>query len=280
MKQAFVALILVGVVALIVLPLVYIGLGKIKSPIDKLSVAGQGSLSGQNYIPVSYDQAEADQLSNSKNAFDLDMEKACNASGTTMIAKDITTLFNVPQKKASISSDMFRFVWNLKGEYADAKTYGTGSGAHALIFGGGVDEESVLVTSVWGGKYNSPECVQYMKRTFGPYHDAGRFLKEYAWEKNGMFLMEKGMTRINGATYYWYMFEDTRKRGEVVETDETGGSLLSEDKISNQAYTVIYDTFNNGIKYRISFTGDKAQNKSYRRIMQIANGTLGGLIFR
>ncbi|MBU3668581.1 MAG: hypothetical protein FGM57_01280 [Candidatus Taylorbacteria bacterium] len=280
MKHALVVLIIVFVVALVVLPLVYISLGKIRSPIDKLTLGNKGPLTGQNYIPETKGQVDPDKVYNPNDAFNFELEKTCNAGGYPLLDKDVTSIFNLKEKKASLTSDFFKFSWNLSGEFDKTKPYGSKSVPTGILFGGGTTPETRLVISLWAGKFNAPECVEYYKEKFPKYHDGGRFLKDTNWEKQGFNLIEKGLTRINGYQYYWYMFEDIRKRGELLDTDEANRSLLLEDKLSNQTFTIIYEVYNNGIKYRISFTGDKKQNKSYRSIMQAANGYLGTLMLR
>lgn len=277
MKHALAVLIVIFVLVLIVLPLIYISLGKVKSPIDKITVGSQGPLTGQNYIPVTRDQADPTKIYNPDDQFDLKVEKECNASGSSITPKDVTTLFNQKEKKASITSDTYKFTWNLLGIYDKTVPYGSKGSTSAVLFGGGETPETYLSMTLWAGKYNTKECIDYYAKKFAAYHDSGRFLKDVNWEKQGLLLMEKGLIRINGYSYYWYMFEDVRKRGEAVDDSETGGSLLTENKLSNQTFTVLYETYNNGIKFRTSFTGDRAQNKSYRNIQQAANKYLGGL---
>lgn len=277
MKHALAVLIVIFVLVLIVLPLIYISLGKIKSPLDKIKLGSQGALTGQNYIPVTRDQADPTKIYNSDDQFDLKFEKECNATGLSLTPKDVTTLFNQKEKKASITSDTFKFTWTLSGLYEKTVPYGTNGSTSAVLFAGGEAPESYLVMSLWAGKYTAKECVGYYAKKFGAYHDSGRFLKEVNWEKQGLVLLEKGLTRVNGYSYYWYMFEDMRKRDDAVNDADTGGSLLTESKVSNQTFTIIYETFNNGTKYRASFTGDRTQNKSYRNIQQAANKYLGGL---
>jgi hypothetical protein len=281
MKHAIVVLIIVFVVALLVLPLVYISLGKLKSPFEGSSFgSAQRTLVSQNYIPISATDASEDQIHTGGNLFDLPFEKKCNASGTPMILKDVTTLFNIKEQKASLTSDLFKFSWNLKGVFDKTKPYGKKDSGNTVLFGGGTTPETALVMTIWAGKFNSPACVAYYKKMTPYYHDSGRFFKEYDWEKNGFSLVEKGLSTLNGQAYYWYLFEDARSRGENRDTMDTEGSLLTEKTVRDQKYTAIYDTYNNGIKYRVTFSGSRAQNKSYRNILQIANTYLGTLQLR
>jgi ABC-type glycerol-3-phosphate transport system permease component len=260
MKKILIFFIAIIVLVIIVLPLIYVALGKLKSPVDTISEdITKQTFAYQNYVP---DQAEpVDPNTRDLNKFDNEFEKTCEKTEINMKNEDVSQyqVTGTSSKYIATSTD-FTFNWNLPGVWekpSDKKILN--SSGFPLYITGGTATSSKLTLGMYAKKNSDQKCADYFKRMFGEMHDSNRFLSKYDWDKAGFNLREKGLINVRGVAYYWYGFDDTRK----------------EDLDLGNGYLVIFNTYKNGVEYGISFMGYKKVNNSYRNIVNTATQYVG-----
>ena len=261
MKKIFFAILAILVLVIIVLPLIYISLGKLKSPVDLISEnITKQTFANQNYVPEQADPTDPDQKIPS--AFDDELEVACEKTEINLKAEDISQyqVTGSSSKYIATSTD-FAFTWTLPGSWekpSDKKILN--SSGFPLYITGGSATSSILTLGMYAKKNSDQKCNEYVKKTFNTMHDSNRFLSKYDWDKAGFSLREKGLITIRGIAYYWYGFEDMRK-------------------VEN-GYLVIFNSYKNGVEYGTSFMGYKKVNGSYRNITNSATQYMGQLIVK
>jgi ABC-type glycerol-3-phosphate transport system permease component len=265
MKKILIFFIAIIVLVVVVLPLIYIALGKLKSPVDTISEdITKQTFAYQNYIP---DQAEAvDPDHKNPNTFDDEVEMICEKTEVNLKSSDITQyqVVGTSSKYIATSTD-FAFNWNLPGVWeklSDKKVLN--SGGFPLYITGGAAASNKLTLGMYAKKNSDQKCADYFKRMFNQMHDSNRFLSKYDWDKAGFILREKGLINIRGISYYWYGFDDTSK----------------EDADLGNGYLVIFNAYKNGVEYGTSFMGYKKVNGSYRAIKDASIQYIGRLIIK
>jgi hypothetical protein len=265
MKKILLFFIAIVVLVVIVLPLIYVALGKLKSPVDTISEdITKQTFAYQNYIP---DQAEeVDPSVRDLNKFDDEFEKTCEKTEVNMKSDDITQYqVTGTSSKYIATSTEFSINWTLPGNWEKPKDKKIlNSGGFPLYITGGSAPTTSLTLGMYAKKNSNQECADYFKRMFNTMHDSNRFLSKYDWDKAGFTLREKGLINIRGISYYWYGFDDTRS----VDTELGSG------------YLVIFNAYKNGVEYGTSFMGYKKVNSSYRNIKDWATQYVGRLIIK
>lgn len=265
MKKLILFFIAIIVLVVIVLPLIYVALGKLKSPVDTISEdITRQTFAYQNYVP---DQAEAlDPNIVNLNYFNDEFEESCVKTEVSMKEEDISAYQSTGTSTAYIAtSTNFSFSWSLPGVWEKPKDKKVlNSGGFPLYVTGGYSTTTMLTLGMYAKRNSDEKCADYFKRMFGTLHDSNRFLSKYDWDKAGFLLREKGLINIRGTAYYWYGFDDTRK----VDADLGNG------------YLVIFNAYKNGVEYGTSFMGYKKVNGSYRTIKDAATQYVGRMIIK
>ncbi len=265
MKKILLFVLAIIILVVIVLPLVYVSLGKLKSPVDTISEdITKQTFAYQNYIP---EQAETpDPSARDLNKFDDEFEKNCEKTEINMKSEDVNQYQAAGTRPTYVATSTdFTFTWALPGTWekpSDKKILNSGS--FPLYITGGSATSSILTLGMYAKKNSNQECADYIKRMFNTMHDSNRFLSKYDWDKAGFILREKGLINIRGISYYWYGFDDTRK----IDVNLGNG------------YLVIFNAYKNGVEYGTSFMGYKKVNGTYRNIKEWATQYVGRLVIK
>ncbi len=281
MNKALLALVIIFVIVLIVVPLMYVTLGKLKSPLEGFFDRSASGVSrtapiGQNYVPLPASAARNDPDTARQNEgtvnFDPKIEQECAKEVVFMTEEDVhlsvgsqPVLGNpgTTTPATRIESQKFRFRWDLQGAWR-VLTGKEREGGSAFQFAGGRDEKTFLIGGMQVYSRQSKACTDYFAKNFSFYHDSSRFLSDHPWDEEGFSILEKGLTVLGGEKYYWYLFKDEKW---------SGGKGRERDEY----YVAYFETYKNGISYELVFKGANYANGSYRTFYNIAATYATGL---
>lgn len=263
MWKSLLILIVAVIFIIIVVPLAYIVVGKVKDPVaSSVNNNTEVPVFSQNYIPEAAGTSNAS--STNPEGFDLALESACDAEELVMVKDDVVDHLTLPANMQFIEGRNFNFVWKLSGEWQNADLAPSLQGLFPVFIKGGKAPETTLSAYMRVGKNASSTCVAYYNTSYGYLHDSGRFVKtngtKLGWD-NTLSILEKGKMTISGQPYYWYMFQD----GRISYTD------------SGQKFVASFNTYKNGISYSVNFLGSKEKNGSYRKMFTTAAEYVAGL---
>ncbi len=237
MKKFLIFLVIILVISIIVLPLIFVAIGRLRNPVDSISdrINGTGGSSGatglnsrplvsQNYIPQSGGVGNPESARQRIETLDKELTD-CIGSATTLI--NYTYGIKPSEGEKNIIELPFNTNWYFS-DYVlgDKKT----------------SPKSNLGLSV---KQLRPDrvCKRPEIEYYGNYHDSGTFLKKDIVVPTGFTNTNRGVIGVNRSRYHWYLYESSTKLD------------LSSTKVSN-SYIVIYATIYGGAEYVFTITGD------------------------
>lgn len=268
MKHAIVTLIIVILFVLVVVPLLYIALGKLKNPIDMFAlnkVGNSGPITHQsnfispNYIPASGTSGEdVNTGSDIASKTQKDAENCFSEGNITMLTEEFISLEKKEGSKLNIVNNMTgtsRYFENFYPTPATAKT--------VWKTGNALDVETNVLR---------PGCATYERNTgklLAAFFDGGTFMQRmYGMETKdpGDFeLTDKGIVNINGLAYYWFLKEE-KNRIYAGPKDEL-------------SYVAYYTTAVGDIVYRTMALGSSKTYKSTRAFLNQTQVFLSGTVY-
>lgn len=271
MKHALITLIIVILFVLLVVPLLYIALGKLKNPIDMFAlskvgksgmVTKQSNFISQNYIPAS-----------GGSAFD----KKPAPSSYDKVLEDANNCFSDDQ--LLLVSNEYLSLEKKEGSKINIKNNETGTSRYFDGFYPTVIEKKKFL-SIWNTFQTktvtfTPGCAKNgstPEALISAYTDGGVYeklaLKESPDYFNGADLTGKGITTINGLTYYWTMYEDKNR----IYKDP-------KDPESTFYYIGLYSTLYNNKVYMTIYNGTSKMYGSSRDFLNQTQVFLGGTVY-
>lgn len=264
MKHTLVTLTAVLAFVFIVVPLMYIALGKLKNPVDLFALSKIGS-SGMltqksnfispNYIPESGSAAKTQSTSESYKKLVEDANNCFNADSIYYTSKEF---FSVEKKE---------------GSKLNIKNNQTGTSRFFEGFYPTVETESSISRKPDTIQTNTfivrPGCAVHNTKPqelLAGFNDAGIFIERLAQDRTGGYdFTNKGVSTINGLTYYWYLFED-QNRLYVRPGDEV-------------FYAAFYSTLLNNSFYASTFEGSSLTFGTSRDFLNQTQAFLAGTVY-
>lgn len=237
MKKFLIFLVIILVISIIVLPLIFVAIGRLRNPVDSLSdrisggngASGTGGLNArplisQNYIPQS--GGVWDPESAGKRTETLDKELTdCIGSATSIV--DYTYGIKSKEGEKNIIELPFNTNWYLNDyEIGEAK-----SSPNSRL--------SLSIKQLRTDRVCKRPEIEY----YGNYHDSGTFAKRDVVTQSGFTNTNRGVIGVNRSRYHWYLYESNTKLD------------LTSTKNKN-SYIVIYATIFGGAEYVYTITGN------------------------
>lgn len=209
MKHALVTLIVVILFVIIVVPLIYIALGKLKNPIDLFALnkiatnptAAHSKFVSTNYVPdPNNGRREAtpyDDLQKQVNVCFGDMDLAYGSGFTYKQEEGVRT---------TISNNQTGMVWVIDNFDFQASDNISRARHFAYFISENINPEC----------YKDQHIAAKMDQYFQVYVDSDAFIRKiYDPEKysdsSRFDITERGTSMISGLEYYWYLFEDKNR---------------------------------------------------------------------
>jgi hypothetical protein len=237
MKKFLIFLVIILIVSIIVLPLIFVAIGKLRNPVDSLSdringgnsAPGAGGLNSrplvsQNYIPQSGGVGDPESARQRIETLDKELTD-CIGSATSLI--NYTYGIKPKEGEKNIIELPFNTNW-----YLNDYTLGDSKPSPKSYLGLSIKQ---LKTD---RVCKRPEIEYY-----GNYHDSGTFAKKDVVTQRGFTNTNRGVIGVNRSRYHWYLYESNTKLD------------LTSTKNSN-SYIVIYATIFGGAEYVYTITGD------------------------
>ncbi len=271
MKHAIVTLIIVILFVLVVVPLIYIALGKLKNPIDMfaLSKVGKSGMAtqqsnfiSQNYIPASGGGSFEKKPETSSYDKVLEDAKNCFSDAQLLLISDeYLSLEKKEGSKLNLRNDQTGTSRYFDGVYPTVITRKAFLKAWNTM-----ETKTVTFTPGCAKNGSSPESL------IAAYADGGIYesnsLKQDPSYMEGYDLTGKGVTTINGLTYYWTMSEGKNR----IYKDP-------RDKNSIYYYIATYFTLYNNKVYLTIYDGKSDMFGSSRDFQNHVQTFLGGTVY-
>lgn len=269
MKHAIITLIIVFLFVLIVVPLMYIAFGKLKNPIDlfALSKVGNSGMATKksnfispNYIPESGGGTPRKQpFSYEKVQEDAERCMGQESGGPKLISEEYFILEKKEDAKLNIRNDKTGTTRYFEGFYPIAVTKKKGESSW--------DNFSDITMQL------DMSCVKNgstLSELFVAYNDGGIFMRdyvEYQIQTNRLDFTDKGVTVINGNTYYWYLFEG---QDRIYKSKESGDTFY---------YSIFYSTLINNQFHYSAFNGKSDMYGTPRDFITQTQTFLSGTVY-
>ncbi len=215
MKHAIITLIIVFLFVLIVVPLMYIALGKLKNPIDLFALSKVGNSGivtkktnfiSPNYIPESGGSGEVENVTSERYK---------------KILEDVDNCFS--EENLITHSEEYFALEKREGSKQNIKNNQTGTSRYFENFFPTPETEdtagrtgNTLFTAAVSFR---PGCAKYEKDTAkllaafydGGVHRSRLFASDRENLTQGHELTNQGLVTINGLQYYWLLYEDKNR---------------------------------------------------------------------
>ncbi len=215
MKHAIITLIIVFIFVLIVVPLIYISLGKLKNPVDlfALNKVGNAGLATKksnfispNYIPESGGSGEIESMTSERYK---------------QVLGDVDNCFS--EENLITHSEEFFALEKKEGSKQNIKNNQTGTSRYFENFFPTPETEKTAART--GNALSAtamslrPGCAKYEKDTtklLAAFYDGGVYRARSAINSRGNItesheLTNQGLVTINGLQYYWFLYEDKNR---------------------------------------------------------------------
>lgn len=267
MKHAIITLIVVFLFVLIVVPLIYIVLGKMKNPIDIFAsnaVSKSGALTQQsnfispNYIPASGGSSDTQKGTNQYAKVREDALFCFSDEQLLLVSEEAFALEKAEGQKFNIKNDKTGTTRFFEGYRPEAKT----KAAIASLWN---TVEVKTVTFRPGCAKNGSTASALLAE----YNDGNVYLT-LALEQNPGYLdsydiTQRGLTTINGLPYYWHMAEDKNR--------------IYREKEDTQYYMLFYSTLYNNKIYITMYNGTSDLFGSTRDFLNQTQAFLSGTVY-
>lgn len=240
MKHALITLIIVLLFVLVVVPLIYIALGKLKNPIDFFAIHKVGDAGlvtkktnfiSPNYIPESGTASKSKSVSETYKKLVDDVNNCFNEKSMHTVSDEYFSIEKKEGSRLNIRNDITGTTRYFEDFYPTVETKKTVAKRNNTIY-----TEAFVV---------DPGCAKNgtnLNQLLTGLNDTGVFMDRMTGDElSGYDFTDKGVTTINGLQYYWYMFEDKNRL-----------SVRPEDGFY---YGIMYSTFWNNIFYMHAFEG-------------------------
>jgi ABC-type glycerol-3-phosphate transport system permease component len=215
MKHAIITLIIVFLFVLIVVPLMYIALGKLKNPVDlfALNKVGNSGFATQksnfispNYVPESGRSGEVESATSERYK---------------QILEDVNNCFS--EENVITYSEEYFALEKREGSKQNIKNNQTGTSRYFENFYPTPETEktvdrtgNAIATEAMSLR---PGCAKYEKDTaklLAAFYDGGVYRARSAINSSGNItesheLTNQGLVIINGLQYYWFLYEDKNR---------------------------------------------------------------------
>jgi hypothetical protein len=270
MKHALITLIVVILFVLLIVPLLYIALGKLKNPIDlfalnKIGKSGpitqKSNFISQNYIPESGGGTSRKQsFSYEKVQEDAERCMGQESGGPDLIHEEYFTLEKKEDAKLNIRNDNTGTTRYFEGFYPTVVTKKKGEGSWNNF------SEVTMQLNM-----NCVKNGSTLPEIFVAYNDGGIFMRdyvEYQIQENRWDFTDKGVTVINGNTYYWYLFEG---QDRIYKSKEAGDTFY---------YSIFYSALINDQFYYSAFNGTSDMYGTPRDFLNQTQVFLSGTVYK
>lgn len=270
MKHAVITLIIVFLFVLIVVPLIYISLGKLKNPVDlfALNKVGNSGMATQksnfispNYIPESGGSGEVESMTSERYK---------------QVLEDVDNCFS--DANLITHSEEFFALEKKEGVKQNIKNNQTGTSRYFENFFPTPENETTVDRTgdalMTATRSLRPGCAKHEKNTgklLQAFYDGGVYRDRMAATDRDRTiatheLTNQGIVTINGLQYYWFLYED-KNRIYYAPTDET-------------SYVALYTTSLGDIIYRtISMGSSLTYKNSPRAFLNQTQVFLGGTVY-
>lgn len=270
MKHAVITLIIVFLFVLIVVPLVYISLGKLKNPVDlfALNKVGNSGMATQksnfispNYIPESGGSGEVESMTSERYK---------------QVLGDVDNCFS--DANLITHSEEFFALEKKEGFKQNIKNNQTGTSRYFENFFPTPENETTVDRTgdalMTATRSLRPGCAKHEKNTgklLQAFYDGGVYRERMAATDRDRTidtheLTNQGVVTINGLQYYWFLYED-KNRIYYAPTDEA-------------SYVALYTTSLGDIIYRtISMGSSLTYKNSPRAFLNQTQVFLGGTVY-
>ncbi len=282
MKHAIITLIIVFLFVLIVVPLIFIALGKLKNPIDLFAlskVGNSGAVTKQpnfispNYIPESGNASKTRSTSDSYKKLVDDVNNCFKKESIHIVSDEYFSLAKLPDEQASAQTSVQSSAPSSDERALNIKNNFTGTSRFFDGFYPTVETQKSI-----GSKPNTLSTTGFITRPgcaangtsptnlLTGFNDTGILMQRMAQnELNGFDFTNKGLVTINGIAYYWYLFED-KNRLYAQPDDEV-------------FYAAMYSTLWNSIYYIHTFEGSSLTFGTSRDFLNQTQLFLSGTVY-
>ncbi|MCF7865055.1 MAG: hypothetical protein K9M11_00930 [Candidatus Pacebacteria bacterium] len=270
MKHALITLVIVILFVLLVVPLLYIALGKLKNPIDLFAlnkvgksgmVTKQSHFISQNYIPESSSPSslKKNDTSSIKNIHQ-DAELCFSNDLIIPVSEEYFSLEKKEDARSNLRNDLTGTSYYFEDFYPTVVTREE-------------SESSRNTWSVWSSLtfLLEKDCAKHstnISDMFVEYNDGGilldNYIKNHA-QGGGFDFTDKGITTINGRTYYRYTFEDKNR--------------IYKEKNDTFYYSIIYSTLVGDKVVVSAFNGTSDVYGSVRDFQNQTQTFLAGTVY-
>ena len=263
MKHALITLIIVFIFVLLVVPLLYISLGKLKNPVDLFALNKVSNSAGvtqktnfitPNYVPESGSLSKTIASSEGEKKLREDIDY-CFSDSVQWISKDYISLKKSSNSRLNVKNNVTGITRYFEGFYPTIETEKSIKNAENSII------SQIFVTKP-GCAVNgtSPQNLHIA------FNDTGEYMKRMGEKESDTYdFTNKGLTTINGLQYYWYQFEN-KDRIYANPGDEL-------------FYMVLYNTYFNGAYHTHQFFGSSRMFGTVRDFLNQTQVFLAGTVY-
>ncbi|HEY1037558.1 MAG TPA: hypothetical protein VGE62_03155 [Candidatus Paceibacterota bacterium] len=249
MKKPIIFLVFLIALTVVVLPLVLVGLGKLRNPVDQFaSRSATNALSGGGVTTVNYIPASGTYIgtTTARQEFaELDRNATeCVAGGSEEVMAHFMLTKN--EEKKNTLKILSLAEWTINGY--EAKKISATTAVHEGV--------AVGVISV------SPDCKVNDSQLLSHLYDGGKF--ELGFAPKGETVTNQGVSRINGVEYRWKLYEAN-----------TGLDLSSAKK--ENSFTATYGAFYGRHLLSFVFIGNTKVHANERDFLRYTQGMMANV---
>ncbi|MDQ5912390.1 MAG: hypothetical protein QG568_605 [Patescibacteria group bacterium] len=264
MKHALVTLLIVFIFVLIVVPLIYISLGKLKNPVDlfalsKISNSGavtkQSNFISPNYIPESGSASKTQSTSEQYKKLIEDVDACFSGDSLYFVSNEYFSIEKKEGSKLNIKNNLTGTARFFDGFYPTAETEKSLSA-----------KDNTMTTNSF---IIRPDCAKNGTKSselLSGFNDAGVLMDRMTRDDLQDYdFTNKGLTTINGISYYWYLFEN-KDRLYARPGDEV-------------FYAAMYSAYYDNLYYLHTFEGSSLTYGTPRDFLNQTQTFLGGTVY-
>jgi hypothetical protein len=264
MKHALITLIIAVLFVVIVVPLIYIALGKLKNPIDlfALSKVGKSGMLTQksnfispNYIP----EAGNSTTKKPTNVYAKVHEDAVNCFSEKEVIVVSEEYFSLEKKEGA--------KLNIRNDKTGTSRYFEGFYPTAVTEKQAYADWNTFAEMIIQFKPGCAKNGTTPPSLIAEYNDSGIFMARSKRDSDGFDFTDKGITTINGATYYWHMFED---KNRIYKDKDRGDTFY---------YSIYYSALLGNRVHVVVFNGTSLVFGSARDFLNQTQVFIGGTVY-
>lgn len=269
MKHALITLIVVFIFVLIVVPLLYISLGKLKNPVDLFALNKVQKTGGMtqksnfitpNYIPESGSVGKVSQVSESYAKRIEDVNSCFSKDSLQTISKEYISLTKSDSTRLSVKNNVTGTIRYFEGFYPKIET----EISFLKLENSNLMSTMAFLVRPGCATQGTPDSELLLSL-----NDLGMFQDRISNTPVDMYdFTNKGLTNINGLPYYWYLYEH-KSRLLYHPSDET----------KERFYIATYSTYANGVFYSHAFMGSSITFGTSRDFLNKTQYFLSGITY-